>query len=59
MTGGCLYRREMWEYYAAGDHPMWRRQSRYFLDFMANVEALAVSEKTIYRGDGLSVIELR
>ena len=59
MAGGCLYRREMWEYYAAGDHPMWRRQSRYFLDFMANVEALAVSEKTIYRGDGLSVIELR
>lgn len=59
MAGGCLYRREMWEYYAADDHPMWRRQSRYFLDFMDNVEALAGSEKTIYRGDGLSVIELR
>lgn len=59
MAGGCLYRREKWEYYAAADHPMWRRQSRYFLDFMDNVEALARSEKTIYRGNGLSVIELR
>ncbi|MCH7936413.1 MAG: hypothetical protein IH994_04885 [Proteobacteria bacterium] len=59
MAGGCLYRREKWEYYATSDHPMWRRQSRYFLDFMDNVEALVGSEKTIYRGNGLLVIDLR
>ncbi len=59
MAGGCLYRRDMWEFYGGGANAMWRWLSKYYLDLMDNVEALAGSEKTIYRKGGLSVMRLR
>lgn len=55
---GCLYRRDLWEYKAGDENTMWRRQSKYYLDLMDTVTALAKTEKTIYRAGGLSVIGL-
>jgi hypothetical protein len=55
---GCLYRRDLWKYQAGGENTMWRRQSKYYLDLMDTVTALAKTEKTIYRAGGLSVIGL-
>ncbi len=55
---GCLYRRDLWEYHAGDENAMWRRQSKYYLDLMDAVTALANTEKTIYRAGGLSVIGL-
>lgn len=57
--GGCLYRRVMWDFYAKSSHPMWRAQSKYYLDFMDNVLALAKAETMVYRGNILRVIKLR
>ncbi|NQU60207.1 MAG: hypothetical protein HQ512_03675 [Rhodospirillales bacterium] len=57
--GGCLYRRNMWKFYAQGSHPMWRGQAKFYLDFMDNVESLGLSETTVYRGRVLRVIKLR
>ncbi len=55
---GCLYRRDLWEYQAGDENTMWRRQSKYYLDLMDTVTALAKTEKTIYRAGGISVIRL-
>jgi hypothetical protein len=57
--GGCLYRRNLWTFEAKGDNPMWRAQSKFYLDFMDNVLALAETETMIYRGNILRVIKLR
>jgi hypothetical protein len=57
--GGCIYRRNLWAFEAKGDNPMWRAQSKFYLDFMDNVLALAETETTIYRGNILRVIKLR
>lgn len=57
--GGCLYRRVMWDFYAKSSHPMWRAESKFFLDFMDNVQALAKTEDLVFQRNGLSVIRLR
>ncbi len=56
--GGCLYRRGLWEFHARSDHPMWVAQSRYFFDFMKNIEALEKTESLIFRGRVLRVLRL-
>ncbi len=58
VKGGCLYRRDYWEIYAKGANPMWRAQSKYYLDLMDNLSALAKTGTVLYRGDGLSVIRI-
>ena len=57
--GGCLYGRAMWTAHAAGKNPMWRGQSRYYLDLMNNLDALAETEKVIFAEGGLRVLALR
>jgi len=56
--GGCLYGRDIWLDHAQGDNPMWRAQSRYYLDLMSNVVALAATERVVHRDRGLTVIVL-
>ena len=43
------------------DHPgaLWKVQAPYFLDMMANIEALAQSEQLIYCEDGLRLVRLK
>ena len=57
--GGCLYRRGLWEFHARSGHPMWVAQSRYFFDFMKNIEAMEKTETLIYRGRVLRVLRLK
>ncbi len=60
IKGGCLYRRDLWEFQARrGGNPMWRAQSKYYLYLMDNVSALAKTGTVLYRGDGLSAVGLR
>lgn len=63
IAGGCLYRRDLWAYYARRDNPMWRAQSKFYLDLMDNVAALAATETRVFSsagpGIGLTVIRLR
>ena len=59
LPGECLYARDLWERHARLNNPMWRSSSRFYLDLMDNVTALAETEKIIYRKDGLSVVHLR
>ena len=64
IKGGCLYRRDLWNYHARRDNPMWRAQSKFYLDLMDNVDALARTEIPVFppaaaKGKGLTVIRLR
>ncbi|NQV83719.1 MAG: hypothetical protein HQ494_07855 [Rhodospirillales bacterium] len=66
IKGGCLYRRDLWNHYALADNPMWRAQSKSYLDLMDNVAELARTETRIFplvasraNGLGLTVIKLR
>ncbi|MBT3307595.1 MAG: hypothetical protein HN377_14090, partial [Alphaproteobacteria bacterium] len=66
IKGGCLYRRDLWNYHARLDNPMWRAQSKFYLDLMDNVAALARTEIRIFsqgvsgaNDTGLSVMKLR
>lgn len=56
--GGCLYGRDIWLGHAQGDNPMWRAQSKFYLDLMDNVLKLAAAEKVVHRDRGLTVIAL-
>ncbi|MBI2585399.1 MAG: hypothetical protein HYW28_05930 [Rhodospirillales bacterium] len=56
--GGCLYGRDLWLAHAQGDNPMWRAQSKYYLDLMDNVLKLAAAERVVHRDRGLTVIAL-
>lgn len=56
--GGCLYGRDIWTWHAKADNPMWRAQSKYYLDLMDNVAALAAGARVLHRERGLSVIAL-
>jgi len=56
--GACLYGRDLWTMHAAGDNPMWRAQSRFYLDLMDNVLALAAAGKIVHRDRGLTVFVL-
>ena len=69
IQGGCLYRRDLWNHHARGDNPMWRAQSKFYLDLMDNVVALAGTEPRVFtlagsgagseaNGIGLTVIRL-
>jgi hypothetical protein len=57
-TGGCLYGRDIWLRHAEGDNPMWRAQSKFYLDLMDNVLKLAATERVVHRNRGLTVIVL-
>jgi hypothetical protein len=75
VPGGCLYRRDLWNFHARRDEPMWRAQSKFYLDLMDNVAALARTETRVFppvgseagsgqgpaggNGIGLTVIRLR
>ncbi len=56
--GGCLYGRDLWTAHARGANPMWRAQSKYYLDLMDNVSALATGGRVLYRRDGLTAVGL-
>lgn len=52
----CLYNRALWEFHRDGDVAAWKFGAPYYLDLMDNVEALARSEKVLYRKDGFHVV---
>ncbi|HEX9569305.1 MAG TPA: hypothetical protein VF987_06455 [Rhodospirillales bacterium] len=54
--GGCLYDRDLWLAHAQGDNPMWRAQSKYYLNLMDNVLKLAAAERVAHRDRGLTTI---
>jgi len=62
VPGGCLYNRRLWEHYLGGPDGEFRMASKFYLDFMANVEALealaAASGPPLFRAGGLVVIRL-
>ena len=58
VAGGCLYGRDLWTAESQGDNRMWRAQSRYYLDLMDNLAALAATERILYRRGALTAIAL-
>jgi len=56
---GCLYRRDGWTFHAEGENHQWRAQSRYYLDLMDNLDALAATEDSVFSRGGLRVTRLR
>ena len=55
IQGGCLYRRDLWNHHARGDNPMWRAQSKFYLDLMDNLAALAQTESWVFSQAGFGV----
>ncbi len=58
VPGGCLYNRRLWEFHRNGPSAEWRMASRFYLDFMDNIETLTRSTSPLFNAGGLIVIKL-
>ncbi len=54
----CLYNRALWQYHRDAEIAAWQYGAPFYLDFMDNVEALARSERIVYRKNGFHVVAL-
>ena len=58
-TAVSLYNRKVWIGHSHGDDlPVFTFQSRYFLDFMNNMESLESSRETVFQEGGIRVLKL-